>query len=321
MTLSPKPAYAQLPNRAVGFGPYTQTTGWLHTFCVDGDKAKINTFLDAMFDKPSGGAVAYEAITSKVFVSFARFASVRADGPPDDKRGVIPENDVAVWALARRKGGSLLEMIWIPLFVFVDNSSAMASGREVYGFPKQYSRIGLPDTEPPSTGPFTAEAVVLDPFAPDTVGRWAQLFRFEEKAGKSGGGGLLSGIESIAEGIAGRLAKALGDDAEGLVEALGGRSPLFDLPVRMAFLKQFPDTADPTRACFQSIVEAEARTTHVRGGGWTSTHFEGQIDSYDSHPFAEALGIATGTHDVGPALWVNFDFIMELGTDIWTAGG
>jgi hypothetical protein len=311
-----RPDYVQAPNRAVGFGPYVQTGGWLHTFCVRGDREKIDAFLHAMFAAPSGGAVVYEAVTAQLFVSFARFAQVRADGAADRGRGVIPESDVAVWALARRRGGPLFDFVWIPLFLFVDDSSAMATGREVYGFPKQIGRIKLPETAPPSDGPFSVEAVVLDPFAPDTVARRAPLFEFH----RSRAADPVAEAESVAGRLLVRLASTLVEaEREALGKALGGSAPFLDMPVTMAFLKQFPDTADPTKACFQAIVEAKARTRKVNGANWTEGHFEGRVWSYDSHPFAEALGIASGLHDVGPALWASFDFVMELGREIWTA--
>ncbi|MEM9144897.1 MAG: hypothetical protein AAGC57_01780 [Pseudomonadota bacterium] len=314
MTLPP---YALLPNRSVGLGPYVQRDGRLHTFCIDGDIKKINSFLDQMFAEPSGGAVAYEALTHKLFVSFAYFPSVRADNPIDRDRGVVPEGDGALWALAKVKG-SILDMRWIPLFLFVDAGSAMSTGREVYGFPKQMGRFEMPTGAPPSDGPFRVSAMVMDPYAYDTVSTWKPIFSFE----KERDGGLIDRIENFGEALLGRLGDSLhGITPEALQKALGGRSLLFDLPVTMAFLKQFPSAADQTRACFQSIVEADARTLKVHDAGWTATHYKGQVFSYDSHPFAETLGVPEGEMSVGHALYARFDFEMELGKDVWIANG
>jgi hypothetical protein len=310
-----------LPNRSIGIGPYTQPGGWLSTFCIDGDGDKIDAWLRDQFETPSGGAVAYEAITSKLFLSFATFAHVRADGPPDAAHGTVPERDCALWALARRKGHSMLDMHWIPLFVFVDQGSAMSTGREIYGFPKQIGQFDTPARKPPSAGPFALSATVLDPFAPETQARTAPIFEVETDPKATGG---LGEVLTDAEALAGRVTERLrgaADRVSGdwLTSMLGGRSLLFDLPVKMTFLKQFPDTADPSRAAFQSIVEADARTLKVRGGGWTSEEYRVRVHSYDSHPFAEALGVAPGWHEAGHALWADFDFTMELGKDVWRA--
>lgn len=311
----PNPPYAMIANRSIGLGPYVQTGGQLHTFCIDGDAHKIDAFLHSMFGAPSGGAVEYEAATSKLFLSFAYFPSVRAMGPPDDTRGIVPERDAALWALARRKG-TLFEFRWIPLWLFVDDGSAMSTGREVYGFPKQLGVFDMPITPPPSQGPFRMSAKVMNPFAPTTVSTLEPMFEFEAVPGTSGG----SPLTNLADGLLSKIGSVLrSGTVEGLEKALGGKSFLFDVPVTMAFLKQFPATHDTTKACFQSIVEADARTLKVRNAGWTATEFRGRVFSYDSHPYADALGIPTGQISVGSALFADFDFEMELGKDIWTA--
>jgi hypothetical protein len=304
----------QLPNRSIGFGPYVQTTGWLHTFCLDGDPAKIDAWLHRQFHETTDGALAFKAVSHKLFLSFAHFGSVRANAPEDRDRGVIPENDAALWALAHRAGSFSPQLYWVPLFVFVDAGSAMSTGREVYGFPKQMARFEMPDTPPPGDGAFRVETVVMDPFAPDTVARMAPIFeaRPTRPAAAQTHADVGAEMGHLLQGVLHRL------EPGWLKTALGGRSLLFDLPVSMLFLKQFPDTADPTRACFQSIVEAKARTTRLRGAGWTAQGFDLTVTSYDSHPFAESLGIASGPQHVGAAMWADFDFVMELGTDIWT---
>jgi hypothetical protein len=314
MTDDARPPLAMLPNRSIGLGPYVQTAGRLHTFCLDGDAAKIDAWLHAQFHVPSGGAVAYEALTSRLFLSFARFGHVRADSPTDRDHGTVPENDAALWTLARRKGPPSFDIVWAPLFVFVDEGSAMATGREVYGFPKQMAAFDTPDAPPPSGGPFRVSATVLDPYAADTVARRAPIFEAEAVAAPQAD----HARGPLGEAVATLLAEASHlVDADWLEKALGRRSPLFDLPVRMAFLKQFPDTADPTRACFQSIVEADARTLRVRAGGWTRETYRVNVHSYDSHPFLDSLGVASGWRDVGRAIYADFDFVMELGRDVW----
>jgi hypothetical protein len=319
MTETAPAPLALLPNRSIGLGPYVQTDGWLHTFCLEGDSAKIDAWLKRQFHDPSGGAVAYEAITSKLFLSFARFGQVRADSPLDRDHGVVPENDAALWALARRTEPFALEIFWVPLFVFVDEGSAMATGREVYGFPKQMAAFDVPTTKPPSAGPFRISATVLDPYARDTAARRAPIFEVESlSAAASATSADLTPPAGLGETVAKLLAEASERvDASWIGGALKNLSPLFDLPVTMAFLKQFPDTADPTKACFQSIVEADARTLKVRGGGWTADRYRVRVNSYDSHPFHEALGVAEGWRDVGRAIYADFDFVMELGKDVW----
>jgi hypothetical protein len=59
---------------------------------------------------------------------------------------------------------------------------------------------------------------------------------------------------------------------------------------RQVFLKQFRDVVDQTDACYQCVVEAEARIRSARprrpGREWKVT-----IHSLDSHPICKELGI------------------------------
>jgi len=87
----------------------------------------------------------------------------------------------------------------------------------------------------------------------------------------------------------------------------------------MAFLKQFPDAANPMTACYQGIIEAEARVVSLRGAGLTDDHYRVQVTSFASQPFLDELGIAPGWHDVGRGVWVDYDFVLELGQEVWRA--
>ena len=310
------PGFAFAPDRVTALGPYIHHDVTMHSFCVPGDRAKIGTFLDQLFKIPSGGVVSYEPLISQLFLSFARIPRVRAGGA-DAGRGVVPEVDVALWALARR-AGTLTEWRWIPLFLFVDNAPAMATGREVYGFPKQIGRARFPMTAP-SAGPFSVSTLVMDPFATSTLAGWRNVFRVEATTSPVGAE-LIGETAELGEAAVERLTSVASDEEKKLFDLPGlGDFLGFNVPVKMAFLKQFPDVANTSKACYQAIVEAEATPITRRGFGFTPQTYRARVRSYESHPFQQSLGLAAGWQNVGQGAWVDFDSEMKLGKVIWQA--
>jgi hypothetical protein len=81
----------------------------------------------------------------------------------------------------------------------------------------------------------------------------------------------------------------------------------------MVFLKQFRDVGDPRRACYQTIVSADARVTTYRAGGVLDGPFEVQIARLDSHPIIEDLGLSGERIEPIFSAWVDFDFDVDEG--------
>jgi Acetoacetate decarboxylase (ADC) len=316
------PPYVSTGDRIVGWGPYLQQGTILHNFCVTGDKDRIQQKLDTMFAEPSGGEVRYRPITSKLFLSVAEIARIVPQNPIDYNRGGVSEIDVTIWAVAHREGSGPLEMRWIPLFLAVDNDWAMATGREVYGFPKE---IGIfkfdPQTPNPADGRrFFVEAFAIPHYSPQSTPTWLPLFEIiPQESDPEEPKGFWDKLENFADEAVERLGEAVVDlslkvaSEQAIARAIKGEA------VILPFLKQFPDVADPTRACYQAIVEAPTTINVFRRGGVTKPQYQVLVHSYDSHPFYKELGIKPEVQDVGRGMWVDFDFTMDLGKVLWQA--
>jgi hypothetical protein len=86
------------------------------------------------------------------------------------------------------------------------------------------------------------------------------------------------------------------------------------------FLKQFRDVTDPNAACYQAIVEANATVNGFSGAGFLPGGWELQMYSYASVDMPAYLGFEPRQHiDLG--FYVNFSFSMDLGKEVWRAGG
>jgi uncharacterized protein with NAD-binding domain and iron-sulfur cluster len=313
----PYPPLVLTPQRMTGFPPGIQRDCRLHTFCVDGDPKRMQAALDATFAAPSAGAVRYDAVGSKLYISIAEIGRMASTDPGDAQRGWMQEIDVTIWVLARVAGA--LALRWIPLWLFVEPPPALVTGREVYGFPKQTGRF---DFSPPDQAGrrFLTSTFVIRTFAPSTKADWAPLIEFTPSAAapEPGAGGLWGGLEDLARRVVSRLQSAaqVADPAllKTATEAMsGGGSTL-------AFLKQFPDAADPRRACYQAIIEADCRVLALRSAGLTAQAYRAEVHSYASHPLEEQLGIRTGLQEIGHGVVMDFDFSMELGREMWRAG-
>lgn len=287
----------------------------MHTFCVKADERKLQAWLDHTFAGPSGGKIRYEAVGDKVFLGIAQIGKLFTLNGADPPMGYTSEIDITLWILARRADQGPFALRWIPAYLFVDSGPALVSGREVWGFPKQLGRFDFSAQGEDGGGArtFKADGWVVSPFGPDSPARWAPMFEVRPKA-ETKKTGILGSLEELAETAVERLAGGFVSIAGALREALGQGA------MTMAFLKQFPDAPDPSHACYQAIVEAEARVTALRGSGLTNDEYELRIITYDTHPYLGELGISSDWQSVGEGVWMDFDFQQALGTEVWRAG-
>lgn len=311
------PPYVVLGNLYDMLGAAQLSNVVMHNFCLEADRAKLQAWLDKAFSEPSGGAIQYEAVGDRLFLSFAEIGQAREVGRVGATKGFVGEIDTTVWLLARRRDDGLFALRWIPVYLFVDSGTAQATGREVWGFPKQIGRARFSAQGPhPSTDrEFAVDALAIRAFGRDSQATYAPIFEARPRIGDkaAAGGGVLGSLKALAESVAGRLTTAFASISIPLQEALGQGGMV------MAMLKQFPDAADPTRACYQGIIEAQALINGFRGAGLTEAPYEVRVTSYASHPFMEELGLKPGWTEVGQGVWIDFDFEQHLGKEIWRA--
>jgi hypothetical protein len=310
------PPLILLPGRQTGLPPSMQQGCTMHTFLVDGDLTKIQAALDAAFATASNGAVRYMALSSKLCLSVAEIDKIYSLDPHDERRGWLSETDVTVWVLANREGTA--DVRWIPLWLFVDTGAAMATGREVYGFPKQIGQFEFsPKTAPARR--FLTRALVLTVFSPQTQAEELPVIDIEPGPAPEGDAPAttFASLEELAQHAADRLRDAAVPPEAGLLEQ--ARRDLIAGGGTMVFLKQFPDVAQAGRACYQAIIEAPATMSVFRTAWITPQPYRVRFWSYDSHPFFHQLGISPEPQDVGHGMGVELDFPVGLGTEIWKA--
>jgi len=311
------PAYVELDGGIVFRPPYLQADTFLSAWVIASDKAAQQRLLDQAFNAPSGGAVDYRAVTSHAILCFADIGKLSSLDPRDRGFGYTEEVDAVLWILAGAyRGGVLDHLVFYCPYIFVTNSFAMAAGREVFGYPKTIAWT-KPPTSPADPGPLWAETMVLPRYDPSTDLVRKRVLTLSREGGEPdllsfGAGDAVAAVATLIE----RLLEA-GVEIEATL-LLGMLGDLFSVKVAMVFLKQFRDASTPDRAAYQAIVEAPARVTAFRGAGLLPPGWTLEIERYDSlHP-GEALGLgARQSVDLG--FWLDFDFALDLGREVWRA--
>jgi hypothetical protein len=207
-------------------------------------------------------------------------------------------------------------------YIYVDNPWAIATGREIFGYPKAWSTFQIPD-DPRQPAPVRLDTMVLPVLSPGTR---LQLQPLIEISRRTEGfiAGLVHEVEDIGTGLKDYL---LGQD--GLLGEID-RS-LFGEIVRMftegripiVSLKQYRDTVAPDRACYQAIVSATMRITRHTGGGLLHGRYQVKISDYASAPIVRELGLtlsADGTAEPRGAYWMSFDCSLGEGENLFVAG-
>jgi hypothetical protein len=177
MTLVPHelPDYVELGGRQVWRQPYTARHAEVFGFIVKADRDALDALLEDAFVEPSGGAVDYRCAHEHIMVTFATIAELASGELPDSDCGFMTERELAVWCLAADVAAEN-RLVWHLPYVFTDTGQTVATGREVYGYPKQ---LGWFDDDYPAKlmagGETTVKALAIDPFRRDVCAKWCQM--------------------------------------------------------------------------------------------------------------------------------------------------
>jgi uncharacterized protein with NAD-binding domain and iron-sulfur cluster len=275
----------------------------------------LGALLDRYLNIPARGHVRYVPAAPFVVLA-AAFAGRAFSSDPEHRRlGYMPETDVAfwvpAWAMRPGKGGLIPDrLVWFMPHVFVSTSAAAVAGREIYGFPKSVAEV-----EARRSGHaleyLSVVGEVLARNTPETCGTRARILEVTRSDAAS------APLRSVAE-LIGEVIRPV--DPSGAWASSIARSFTAD-EVTIAFLKQFRDVQHPDRACYQAIIEAKATVRTLRGYGPLPGSFQVSWDDHASHPFTADLGLEPGGQKALAATWVDFDFVMESGREIFRADG
>lgn len=315
------PRYVDRPGEMALRSPYIMQDVAMSAFVLGARRRALSSLLDRYLNEPGQGHVRYVPAAPFVVLA-AAFAGRAFSGDPVHRRvGYMPETDIAfwvpAWALRPGRGGFLPKrLVWFMPHVFVTTGAAATAGRELYGFPKT-----VVDVEVSRTGHqldrLSVTGEVLDRHSPETCGRRARILEITRTSADPGPSAIPVGEPRRAfADVLGGFLRPLGVPASwsaSIVNHLAARQ------VTLAFLKQFRDVEHTDRACYQAIVEARATVQELRGFGPLPGAHRISWGDYASHPFAFDLGLEAGGQEALAGAWVDFDFVMESGREVFNA--
>jgi hypothetical protein len=325
MAPSPRPLFVPRGGEQVFCQPLELRQVRFTSFLFHADAAALQSLCDRYLNDPSGGALHYRPLLPRVLLGVADAGRIFPIDSPDQRKGWVRETDVAFWVPVARCsklfGLSFTEQVaWFLPYVFVDNSWAFAAGREVYGFPKEMGAFQVPRrTTDPAL--ITVDTLAIDRFAPDAEATVRRLLEVRRTDAEPVGHPFQTWdeVEEVFEDFLHALLGTGGVSLPGLgllaqaFQFVGQR----ELP--LVFLRQFRDVADGRRASYQAVVEAMARVLQFREAGKLRGDYRLTLSDLDSHPVARELGLSAAGADALGAWYVDFDFELENGRELWRA--
>jgi hypothetical protein len=203
--------------------------------------------------------------------------------------------------------------MFIP-YIWLDNAMSLATGRELFGYPKSWGFLEFPAAADPQPR-WKVDAFGLN-YAPDALAARHPLLEvvrtgtIEQAAAND----LLS-LEELARDMATHLFAGSGVLADleltaDVVDDLAARR------MRGVFLKQVRDVRDGLAAALQQVVEADYKIQRLRATPMLAEHAL-TVHALDSHPVRDELGLDSQT--LGLAYRVEMDFDVGSGRVLWDA--
>ena len=275
--------------------PFSARQVELYGLVTQAHKPAIDLLLQRDLVLPSGGAVDYRCAHENVIVTFGLIERESSGDPVDSQRGYLTEREVSVWCLVAdmNAGGRL---VWYLPYIYTDSEQTIATGREVFGYPKQLGYFDdgfIGALAGPAAGSTTIQTLAIDPFDPDERAVKRDMISIERVPGAgaiasqpsilqelelffphglsvdpglpSGPLGAPSGTITVAGSAPPARRPGLPPWITGILSALEGKvltgdpsDLILDLVSNptLVFLKQFRDITCATKACYQAVTEA-----------------------------------------------------------------
>ncbi len=303
------PPYVKRGGEQVYASPFIAEGVEFFGFAVKSDPDALQkNICDHFLNGPLGETDRFVPLTDNVLFVFNTIESLYSKPEPFNSMGWFPEKEAAVWtALVDRKREQLF---WFHPYMIVDLSYAMAMGRELYGFPKTIGWHDIPKG-PEAPNSLSVETVVVEEFTAKCEGKRELLFSVNQNDSlKSHESLSFSTLTEFATQIISTL-----KIEDSIIKDIRLAEHLFEdlvkLQMPMAFLKQFRDGADPTRACYQALQEVVSRVTKLDGANVFHHGYEIDINDFASHPIRADLGLPSGPIASEISFWTRFDFEID----------
>lgn len=309
--------------------PYRLKDADMAVFMLDAEAEKLNALLDTYINQPSNGIYDYRTlIADSKSLCVMIMAQMSVDNRSQD--GVLygkeRYSELSFWipcydhaALLR---GRFQPALFLP-FLFPDSFTAIATGREMFGFRKQLATFRYPDGKLDVRNPqFTATTSAFKTLGAESEAQQYDFIRLEDGSCEQSDH-IWQNSEDAAEAL---IAQFLGKQwfCSKSGQQLGNIANDFLSHCPAIFIKQFPAIEDAKLAASRSMTETTFRLDAFHGGfpwlkGLHAKQQALQFAKLASHPLVATLGLSS--HDsnaefdtvLASGFWTRVDFTLETG--------
>jgi len=316
-----EPRYVETGGELVFRQPFVAEGVRMYSFVLEADTARLDRYLERSFNEPLRERFGYRSIGRHVLLNFVSTRKLSAGRP--DEFGFLDELEVAIWILAEDHNDKGLDPVWSVPYMFVASPAPLATGREVYGFPKQFGHIDIPDDRDHAPERMCLSGPALTAFDPAGVVEDKEIIRVErdglpEKLVPIWDSGPGPDQFTLGKALAQRRGHRLDVLKTTLAEwrilaALGDQ--LLRRTVPIVLLKQFRSVVDADRACYQAVVGVDLKMTAFRKLGLLPDDYAVTLTKLANEPFARELGLALDSKPK-TAFWLDFDFTIGGATSV-----
>ena len=302
--------------------PYRFKKLTIRSFPLKADPIRLQQAVDRLNIAPPE-VCEVRAITDMVFMQLAQYPYLESEPDPE---GYFTENELGFAipvAVGKRVDGVFVprSVAYYFAMFFVDNDFAIATGREVFGYPKVASQLKFGKAGDPLL--LQVHTLALPKRGSGEKARRVNLVEVHETRHRSGLDavlgevkGLLSDMNELVFGPAGLVDQGGMRLVQGLLKTFGQSE------IGIISLKQFRDAADPTKACYQAIVQSAFKIEKWHHRGLLAGDYAARISNEASMPIVEAFGLqvqADGMVKTMQPFSMEFDCTLLAGTNLYVA--
>ena len=295
----------------------------LDAFYLHGDLDALQALCDRTINNPSQGCLDFRPSTRYVVLTFQRLVNLRSLAPGCETLGGHTYCEAAFWVFTQRydrQGNKVGDQALLIPYIFAENSVAVATGREVYGYPKEYAAVGMP-LRGAAPNDYTVRGLAVPEFkqgaiaVPDT-----EILRCKRIDDST-----LKGVGHAAGELIGDLLTAartgrMGDTALALVgESI---TALTKKRLDLVYLREIRALAGGKGCDIQAVTTASEDPLELNALRLLRGRYSLQLPPLASHPIAADLGLALGadnTVDVMMGLEIDLAFTLSTGKNLWSA--
>ena len=273
----------------------------------------LQALCDRTFNIPSGGQVRYAPFLNAVVLTFQRMNRLYSNSPHANAPVALTYTEACFWVMVQDQAHDNAPAELLVPYIFLEDPLAVATGREIYGFPKEQAVLEIPSQGSPgfvecltaatlaNQAPTTVrgrlltcgylgivpfpDSMLLEPPPPDIFKTTANL----------------DGVIDVAHSLAAFVQLILG------------------MRLPFVFLREIRALGGGPGCDLQQIVSANAALFDI-GVPSFDGRFRLQIGRWASHPVAQDLGLAVSQADNGLDVLgasINFGFELGPGTVHW----